>query len=107
MDATTSVWLSGALRATCSVATSPTAPVRFTTTTGWPSPAVMPWAATRAVVSVLAPGRLLRRATAEETKGTAASSGNRCDAPQPASSMRASAAPAIVREAGGGGMNTR
>jgi hypothetical protein len=60
MDATTSVWLSGALRATCSVATLPAALVRFTTTTGWPSPAVMPWATTRAVVSVLPPGQWLR-----------------------------------------------
>ena len=56
MEATTSVWPSGALRATCSVATLPAAPVRFSTTTGWPSPAVMPCATTRAVVSVLPPG---------------------------------------------------
>ena len=56
MEATTRVWPSGALRATCSVATLPAAPVRFSTTTGWPSPAVIPWATTRAVVSVLPPG---------------------------------------------------
>jgi hypothetical protein len=34
----------------------PAAPGRLSTTTDWPSPAAMPWATTRAVVSVLPPG---------------------------------------------------
>src|SRR5829696_3940729 len=56
MEATTRVWPSGALRATCSVATLPAAPVRFSTTTGWPSPAVMPCASTRGGVGAAARG---------------------------------------------------
>ena len=117
MDATTSVWPSGALRATCSVATLPAAPVRFSTTTGWPSPAVMPCATTRAVVSVLPPGakpttkrtgrsglqagpgeECCARAAAAGRRGTAASNGRRSrrfmDGCLPAGLW----SPAVVRE---------
>ena len=74
MDATTSVWPSRALRATCSVATLPAAPVRFTTTTGCLGPPRGRWC--------LPPGRWLRTGYGRGNQGHRREQReNGCDAP--------------------------
>jgi hypothetical protein len=52
----TSVWPSGAARATEPQPMAPAPPVRFSTTVGCPSAGLTAWATMRATVSVLPPG---------------------------------------------------